>query len=94
MKIEKLEDGIRFRAWLCRDSNYVSWQEDRPTTKQGAIIVGPAKLCGEDEMRCWEASNPDDDLASLAECCDIGDALLTRAKERKKRRIEITVRFV
>jgi hypothetical protein len=91
MKIEKLENGIRFRAWVCRHDNYTPWEEGKPATKQGILASGPARLTEDNTGHWW---GTDDDLGELAECCVVGNALLRCVKERKKRRVEITVRFV
>ena len=84
MKIERLEDGIRFRAWVGHNS-------EKLDDKWGLLWDGPGK---QDGIWGWTATGDTDIHMSLGECCVLGRRLLAPVEPGKRRRVEITVRFV
>ena len=83
MKIEKLEGGARFRLWYGRNGDW-----------GGSLWHGKAKCIEGD----WESEGWRLYLADSADVCDVGASLHRVLSEHvgqgKKKRVEITVRFV
>ena len=82
-KIEQLKDGWKFRAWACREPEGSVW---------GIVSLG-AVAFDEDEQT-WEVSGDGVCVQSLFMGCWFGKMWLDRIRPGKRRRVEITVRFV
>ena len=79
IKIERLEDGIRFRAWACRAK-----------VREGYGLIAERPRLGE----YWGWVDDGSLDSGLSVDCSVGKALLAEIELGTKRRVEITVRFV
>ena len=83
MRVKKLGDGFGFSAWVCRD------------TAESCLGGDSGRLCLEPGLEDfnWYDDEPFGVYLDKANC-DIARALMKGLRKGKKRRVEITVRFV
>ena len=84
MKVKKLEDGFQFRAWVGRSD-----EDSEPDW--GLLWDGPGEHI---DAWGWDAEGSAAIDHSLDASCNLGKHFLAPVKPGKKRRVEITVRFV